>query len=196
MGSGPTHWRSASVVVKVKDLLPGAAQPLLVLLRSYYWCGTQRLLVRLRSDYWRGYAASIIGAATTADQQGGIQILILVLWCCHHGGSAGRCGSGAAQLSLVLLRSYFWCCYAAIIGAATQLSLVRLRSYHWCGYAAIIGAATQLLLCATILILSSCAHSRSSSSSVFPMIIAASIIGAATTADQRNTQKIANEMRM
>jgi len=124
--------------VKVKDLLPGAAQPLLVLLRSYYWCGTQRLLVRLRSDYWRGYAASIIGAATTADQQGGIQILILVLWCCHHGGSAGRCGSGAAQLSLVLLRSYFWCCYAAIIGAATQLSLVRLRSYHWCGYAAII----------------------------------------------------------
>jgi hypothetical protein len=28
------------------------------------------------------------------------------------------------------------------------------------------------------------------------MIIAASIIGAATTTDQRNTQKIANEMRM
>ena len=105
--------------------------------------------------------------------------------------SAASIGA-ATQLSLVRLRrsaaiigaaqaqrSYYWCCYAAIIGAATQLSLVLLRSYYWCCYAAIIGAATQLLLCATILILSSCARSRSSSS-VFPMIIAASIIGAAT----------------
>ena len=87
--------------------------------------------------------------------------------------SAGIIGA-ATQLSLVRLRRS-----AAIIGAATQLSLVLLRSYYWCCYAAIIGAATQLLLCATILILSSCARSRSSSS-VFPMIIAASIIGAAT----------------
>jgi hypothetical protein len=84
-----------------------------------------------------GYAASIIGAATTADQQGGIQILILVLWCCHHGGSTGRntdledvrLRRSAAQLLLVrlrrillaLLRSSYWRCYAAIIGAATQL---------------------------------------------------------------------------
>ena len=40
----------------------------------------------------------------------------------------------ATQLLLVLLRSYYWCCYAAIIGAATQLLLVLLRSYYWCGY--------------------------------------------------------------
>ena len=52
----------------------------------------------------------------------------------------------AAQLLLVLLRSYYWCCYAAIIGAAAQLLLVLLRSLYWCCYAAIIGAATQLLL--------------------------------------------------
>ena len=69
----PTHWRSASVVGKDEDLLPGAAQPLLVLLRSYYWCC---------------YAA-IIGAATTADQQG-VRLRGFYYWCCHHGGSAGR----------------------------------------------------------------------------------------------------------
>jgi hypothetical protein len=141
--------------------------------------------------------AAIIGAAT---QRLLARLRGFYYWCCHHGGSAGRhtdLDIGALVLpprrisrAVRLRRS------AAIIGAATQLSLVLLRSYHWCCYAAIIGAATQLLLCATILILSSCARSRSSSSSVFPMIIAASIIGAATTADQRNTQKIANEMRM
>jgi hypothetical protein len=62
----PTHWRSASVVVKVKDLLPGAAQLVLVRLRSYHWCGlgaAQLSLVRLRRS------AAILGAATTADQQ-------------------------------------------------------------------------------------------------------------------------------
>jgi hypothetical protein len=83
--------------------------------------------------------------------------LILVLWCCHHGGSAGRhtdledvrLTRSAAQLLLVrlrrilwaLLRSYYRRCYAAIIGAATQLLSALLRSYYWCGS----GAATQLL---------------------------------------------------
>jgi hypothetical protein len=88
--------------------------------------------------------------------------LILVLWCCHHGGSAGRhtdledvrttadqqggiqilkmCGLGAAQRSYYWCGSgaYYWRCYAALIGAATQL--------FWRCYAALIGAATQLLL--------------------------------------------------
>jgi hypothetical protein len=105
-------------------------------------------------------SAAIIGAATTADQQGRQ---------CERQGS----GSGAAQLLLVRLRrcaaiigaaqaqrSYYWCgsgaatqqllvrlrrCYAAIIGAATQLLSALLRSYYRRCYAAIIGAATQLL---------------------------------------------------
>ena len=45
---------------------------------------------------------------------------------------------GAAQAQ----RSYSWCGYAAIIGAATQLLLVLLRSYHWCG----LGAAQRFLV--------------------------------------------------
>ncbi len=88
MGSGPTHWRSASVGGKGEDLLPGAAQLVLVRFRR-----SASIIGAVRSDYWFGYAASIIGAATTyaasiigaattADQLGGIQILILVLWCC------------------------------------------------------------------------------------------------------------------
>ena len=51
----------------------------------------------------------------------------------------GRKGRGPAPQAQ---RSYYWCCYAAIIGAATQLLLVLLRSYYWCCYAAILGAAT------------------------------------------------------
>ena len=43
----------------------------------------------------------------------------------------GRKGRGPAPQAQ---RSYYWCCYAAIIGAATQLLLVLLRSYYWCGY--------------------------------------------------------------
>jgi hypothetical protein len=81
-----------------------------------------------------GYAASIIGAATTADQQGGIQILKM-------------CGLRAAQRSYYWCGSgaYYWRCYAALIGAATQLLLALLRSSYW-RCVALIGAATQLLL--------------------------------------------------
>jgi len=92
------------------------------------------------------------------------------------------------------LCTYFALCDSSIVaqlieeGHTLQSFTMLLRSYHWCCYAAIIGAATQLLLCATILILSSCARSRSSSSSVFPQDHRASIIGAATTADQQGRQ--------
>ena len=82
MGSGsPTHWRIASVVGKDEDLLPrrsaaiigAATQLLLVLLRSYSWC-----------CYHGGSAGrhtDLEDVRTTADQQGGIQILILVCVC-------------------------------------------------------------------------------------------------------------------
>jgi hypothetical protein len=59
-GPDPTHWRSASVGGKGEDLLPGAAQLVLVRLRR-----SAAIIGAVRSDYWFGYAASIIGAATT-----------------------------------------------------------------------------------------------------------------------------------
>ena len=128
-GPGPTHWRSASVGGKDEDLLPGAAQLVLVRLRSYHWCGlgaAQVLLVRLRSYYWCGSGAAQLVLVRLRSYHwcgSGAAQLVLVRLRSYH-----WCGSGAAQLLLVLLRSYHWCCYAAIIGAATQLSLVRLRS--------------------------------------------------------------------
>ena len=105
----------------------------------------------------------------------------------------GRKGRGPAPQAQ---RSYYWCCYAAIIGAATQLLLVLLRSYYWCGYAAIIGAATQLLLVRLPRRISRAAFRDQQGGSA----------KAATTADQqgprrratrstrRNAQKSANEM--
>ena len=45
---------------KGEDLLPGAAQLVLVRLRR-----SAAIIGAVRSDYWFGYAASIIGAATT-----------------------------------------------------------------------------------------------------------------------------------
>ena len=87
--------------------------------------------------------------------------MILVLWCCHHGGSAGRHTDLEDVQPFEFLCS-FWkssssvfpmTIAASIIGAATQLLLALLRSYFgaatqlfWRCYAAIIGAATQLSL--------------------------------------------------
>jgi hypothetical protein len=96
-----------------------------------------------------GYAA-IIGAATTADQQGGIQILRMCGYAAIIGAAQAQrsyywCGSGAAtQLLSALLRSSYRRCYAALIGAATQLLSALLRSSYRRCYAALIGAATQL----------------------------------------------------
>ena len=90
-----------------------------------------------------GYAA-IIGAATTADQQGGIQILRMCGYAAIIGAAQAQrsyywCGSGAAtQLLSALLRSSYRRCYAALIGAATQLLSALLRSYYRRCYAAIL----------------------------------------------------------
>jgi hypothetical protein len=69
---------------KGEDLLPAQ--------RSHYWCCCAAIIGAAqakRSYHWCGYAASIIGAATTADQQG-VRLCGFYYWCCHHGGSAGR----------------------------------------------------------------------------------------------------------
>ena len=53
----------------LRSYFGAATQLLLALLRSYFGAATQLLSALLRSYYRRCYAA-IIGAATTADQQG------------------------------------------------------------------------------------------------------------------------------
>ena len=67
-----SFWKSSSSVFPMTiaaSIIGAATQLLLALLRSYFGAATQLLSALLRSYYRRCYAA-IIGAATTADQQG------------------------------------------------------------------------------------------------------------------------------
>ncbi len=104
--------------------------------------------------------------ASVNTDLGGIQILILVCVCSLPLASVNTDLGGIQILILVL-----WCCHHGG-SAGRHADLEDVQPFEF--------------LCSF----------WKSSSSVFPMTIAASIIGAATTADQRNTQKIANEMRM
>jgi hypothetical protein len=145
---------------KGEDLLPGAAQLVLVRLRrsaAIIGAATQLSLGRLRRS------AASIGAATTADQQAGVQILKR----CNHSHSEFLCSFWkfffkcfpmiiAAQ---ALLRSSYWLatqlyqrCYAALSALLRSSYCLATQLYQRC-YAALIGllrssigAATQLLL--------------------------------------------------